>query len=76
MARKAIFGVLRFPARAQSEGGDGRSQNVLRQTRSLADPGASWFQAESDSTYISQIRTESLRGSEEERFRSAVINHE
>ena len=47
---KRFLGVLCFPARPQSESRDGRSQNVLRQTRSLADPGPSWFQAESDST--------------------------
>ena len=50
MARKAIFGVLRIPARPQSENRDGRSQNVLRQTRFLVDLGRIWFQTESDST--------------------------
>ena len=65
MARKAIFGVICFPARPQSESRDGRSQNVLRQTRSLADPGPIWFQAESDSTKVSQIRSESVCGCQE-----------
>ena len=69
MARKAILGVLRIPARPQSENRDGRSQNVLRQTRFLPDASLIWFQPESDSTWVSQIRSESVCGSQEERFR-------
>ena len=71
---KAIPGVVRIPAGIQSESRDRRSQNVLRQTRSLAHAGSRRLQAKSDPIAVSQVRFESLCSCQEGRRRPSVTS--
>ena len=69
--REAIPRIVRIPARIQSESRDRRSQNVLRQTRSVAHAGSRRLQAKSDPIAVSQVRFESLCSCQEGRRRPA-----
>src|SRR6478672_8086723 len=71
--RKAIPRIVCIPARIQSESRDRRSQNVLRQTRSVAHAGSRRVQAKPDPIAVSQVRFESLCSCQEGRRRLAKL---
>jgi len=58
-----------IPDRLQSAIRNRRSQNVLRQMRSLVAPGSLWLQAKSDSASVLQARSEFVCGCQEGKFR-------
>ena len=72
--RKAIPRIVCIPARIQSESRDRRSQNVLRQTRSVAHAGSRRLQAKSDPIAVSQVRFESLCSCQEGWRRPRIIS--
>jgi hypothetical protein len=64
---EAIPRAVRIPVRIQFKSRDRRSQNVLRQTRSVADSGSCGVQAESDPIAVPQVRPKSLCSCQEGR---------
>src|SRR6266702_8958315 len=54
LVRQAGLGVFGVPSGHQPSMRDGRPQDVLRETRSLATSDTSWFRTEQGSTIVSK----------------------